>query len=272
MKIKALILFVLALPCLAFSQFEIKGQVINFKNRQAISGAHIYSQSDNTGVVSDQNGFFKINCSTNTCQLKCLYPGFRPQLKGTNYPNKILFELVPEKPSAPVVDTVITFDPETYEEQIAIVRNDVTMEYGSISTPSNKSYLHDINTDLRYDQIPNQGNTDDFSGIVENREHLVLDEPLSTFSIDVDCASYSILRNAINQNWNVPENSIRIEELINYFDYDYPQPKKKDPFSINTEIGDCPWDPSKKLLHIGLQGKDIDYHKFDTLLFFVYFF
>ena len=86
--------------------------------------------------------------------------------------------------------------------------------------------------------------------------------PLSTFSIDVDNASYSNLRRYLNDGNPPPKDAVRVEEMINYFDYDYPQPKvqtngQKHPFSVNTEYGNCPWNPAHKLLHIGLQGENM---------------
>src|SRR4030095_6195462 len=70
-------------------------------------------------------------------------------------------------------------------------------------------------------------------------------------------ASYSNIRRVLTQGQMPPPGSVRIEEMINYFDYDYPQPTNEDPFSVNTEISECPWNPKHKLVHIGLQGKII---------------
>ena len=80
---------------------------------------------------------------------------------------------------------------------------------------------------------------------------------ISTFSIDVDTASYSNMRRFLNSGKLPPRNSVRIEELVNYFDYDYPQPKGDDPFSVDMEVAPCPWSPGRMLLRVGLQGKDI---------------
>nr|WP_290927800.1 VWA domain-containing protein [Haliscomenobacter sp.] len=79
--------------------------------------------------------------------------------------------------------------------------------------------------------------------------------PIYFFSIDVDAASYSNLRRFINNGQRPPEDAVRIEEMINYFDYEYPEPTDKHPFSITTEVSDCPWQPKHRLVHIGLQGK-----------------
>jgi Ca-activated chloride channel homolog len=100
-------------------------------------------------------------------------------------------------------------------------------------------------------------NTEDYDNIVENGFKKVTDDPLSTFSIDVDAASYSNVRRFLQNGQLPPAGAVRTEEMINYFKYQYPQPTGVDPFSINTEISDCPWNPHNKLLLIGLQGKNI---------------
>jgi Ca-activated chloride channel homolog len=100
-------------------------------------------------------------------------------------------------------------------------------------------------------------NTEEYDGITENIFHDPLKNPLSTFSIDVDAASYSNIRRFIISGQRPPKDAVRIEEMINYFDYEYAQPKGEDPFSINTEISTAPWNSKHKLVHIGLQGKNI---------------
>jgi len=101
-------------------------------------------------------------------------------------------------------------------------------------------------------------NTEEYDRIYENRFLLAQQNPLSTFSIDVDTASYSNVRRFINGNQFPYKDAVRIEEMINYFSYDYPQPKKDHPFSITTEISTCPWNASHRLIHIGLQGKTLE--------------
>jgi len=100
-------------------------------------------------------------------------------------------------------------------------------------------------------------NTESYDIINENIFKEVVHNPLSTFSIDVDKASYSNVRRFLNSNTMPVKDAVRIEELVNYFDYDYPQPKNGDPFSVNLEIADCPWNADHQLLMIGLQGEDI---------------
>ncbi|MBI5020513.1 MAG: von Willebrand factor type A domain-containing protein [Ignavibacteriales bacterium] len=100
-------------------------------------------------------------------------------------------------------------------------------------------------------------NTEGYDKINENEFLDVRQNPLSTFSIDVDNASYSNVRQFIQNGQLPPKDAVRIEELINYFTYDYPQPRDRHPFSITTEMSTCPWNDEHKLLLIGLQGKKI---------------
>lgn len=104
-------------------------------------------------------------------------------------------------------------------------------------------------------------NDEEYDAFVENPFELTKNQPLSTFSIDVDNASYSNVRRMINNGEKVDKNAVRVEEMINYFKYNYPQPQNSQPFSINTEYNDAPWNPNHKLLKIGLQGKNIPMDK-----------
>jgi Ca-activated chloride channel family protein len=104
-------------------------------------------------------------------------------------------------------------------------------------------------------------NTEAYKHIDENPFFEVARAPLSTFSIDVDTASYSNTRRFLRDGRLPPKDAVRIEELINYFSYDYPQPAGDAPFSINAEVSACPWNSRNRLVHIGLQGKRL--HKED---------
>jgi Ca-activated chloride channel family protein len=100
---------------------------------------------------------------------------------------------------------------------------------------------------------------EDYNKITENPYLNPKDEPLSTFSIDVDNASYSNVRRILTYGSMPNPNAVRIEEMINYFTYDYAQPTNQHPFSINTEVNECPWNKEHKLLHVGLQGYKVDF-------------
>jgi Ca-activated chloride channel family protein len=89
----------------------------------------------------------------------------------------------------------------------------------------------------------------------------VKDEPITTFSIDVDRASYSNVRRFLSANQLPPPDAVRVEEMINYFPYHYPQPSDGTPFSVTTEVAGCPWDLTHRLMRIGIQGKMIEQWK-----------
>jgi Ca-activated chloride channel family protein len=101
-------------------------------------------------------------------------------------------------------------------------------------------------------------NTEAYDHIEENKFRRVDADPLSTFSIDVDTASYANVRRFITDGKLPPAGAVRIEELVNYFRFDYPQPSGREPFSITTELTACPWNPKHRLALIGLRGRALE--------------
>ena len=105
------------------------------------------------------------------------------------------------------------------------------------------------------------GNTEAYARIEENRFLAALTNPLSTFSIDVDAASYSNVRRFLSAGQLPPADAVRLEELVNYFPYHYAEPEGSDPFSMSTEIGLCPWASDHRLVRIGIQGRHVSTDK-----------
>ena len=101
-------------------------------------------------------------------------------------------------------------------------------------------------------------NTEAYDRITDNQWHNAASSPLSTFSADVDTASYADVRRFLNLGQAPPKDAVRIEELINYFSFAYPDPRDGRPFSVTTAIGDCPWNPKHRLALVGLQARRID--------------
>lgn len=105
-------------------------------------------------------------------------------------------------------------------------------------------------------------NTEEYNAIQENGFRSVYTSPLSTFGADVDTASLANLRRMLNYGYlkdEIPAGAVRAEEMLNYFSYDYQGPSGEEPFGINAEIGECPWNPANKLLRIGLQTEKVDF-------------
>ncbi len=107
----------------------------------------------------------------------------------------------------------------------------------------------------RWQQEP--GNTEAYNAINENRFLSAAGSPVSTFSIDVDAASYSNVRRFLSQGTLPPADAVRLEELVNYFPYRYPDRTGHHPFAVSTEVGPCPWAPEHRLVRIGLQARRV---------------
>ncbi|MBK9414413.1 MAG: von Willebrand factor type A domain-containing protein [Bacteroidetes bacterium] len=128
---------------------------------------------------------------------------------------------------------------------------------------ANAYYVDGIKVRGSASQIPERkvSDNEEYSLITENQFNNVKRRPLSTFSIDVDAASYSNIRRILTAGMLPPKDAVRIEEMINYFNYEYAQPKDQEPISITTEIGNCSWNPEHKLVKIGLKGRSIEAEK-----------
>jgi Ca-activated chloride channel family protein len=98
-------------------------------------------------------------------------------------------------------------------------------------------------------------NTEEYGRLAENEFLAVADNPLSTFSVDVDRAAYSNVRRFLRDGQHPPRDAVRIEEMVNYFTYDYPDPSGAQPFSVTTEVAGCPWNERHRVLLVGLQGR-----------------
>jgi len=122
---------------------------------------------------------------------------------------------------------------------------------------SKKSFLSSSVTRQSKLKKPKRHVNESYAKIEENAFHRIDLKPLSTFSVDVDVASYANVRRMLNEGSLPPKDAVRIEELVNYFSFDYPQPQDEKPFSVHTEYTECPWEPKHQLLKVGIQGKDI---------------
>ncbi len=131
-------------------------------------------------------------------------------------------------------------------------------DYPESEAKGSESYLEGC---YDYD-LPEETNSEEYSEWEEKGYSSVMQEPLSTFSADVDTASYSNLRRLIREGYELdelPENAVRIEEMLNYFSYDYKEPEGSDPFGVTAKIGKCPWNDNAELIMLGLKTEDIDY-------------
>ena len=141
---------------------------------------------------------------------------------------------------------------EYYEEEDVLTDGMALEAYSPSLAMSGMPLYGSMNTDATF-------NTEEYASVTENGFRKVATSPLSTFSADVDTASYCNLRRMLNDGWtpdSIPSGAVRVEEMLNYFRYDYAAPEGNDRFGVTAEIGDCPWNPEAKLMLLGVRAAD----------------
>lgn len=229
--------------------FTITGKITD-ESGNPVAGASIVIKGTRTGTSSKADGTFTLNAPDNSKVIVITALGFEPleiSLQGKTTINAVM-----KADNKTVTEVVVTGAArKKYGEKI------MTRGYASPITANWNSPKQNGGYNFGTWDRNEDYNREGYDNIIENRFLKVTDNPLSTFSIDVDAASYSNIRRFLNQGQLPPAGAVRIEEMVNYFHYEYPQPTNNDPFSINTEIADCPWNKDNKLVLIGLQGKKI---------------
>ena len=167
-----------------------------------------------------------------------------------------------QRPAVPVYEEIVTTGIKRSKQSTAYdtsLQSD-TDSSATLSQPSTATYrwLAEADQIRARPQITRPDGGEEYSEYTANSITRVADTPVSTFSIDVDTASYSLVRNQLNRGFLPKPQAVRAEELINYFDYDYPLPaSEKLPFEPSINVMDSPWNKGKKLVHIGIKGYDI---------------
>jgi Ca-activated chloride channel homolog len=165
------------------------------------------------------------------------------------------YPLVINDMAVPKTMQPVPFEMEEYQEISNVQQGEKERALPQILETPDEDLVFEFNLDIS----PIEFNTEEYNLIVENDFKKAWDNPISTFSIDVDKASYTNIRRYLSNHRLPPKDAVRIEEMINYFDYGYPQPMGPHPFSITTDMGECPWNKSNKLVHIGIQGRSLNF-------------
>ncbi|MEJ7829183.1 MAG: von Willebrand factor type A domain-containing protein [Segetibacter sp.] len=261
--LSALIALPLLILAFAFAAtIKLTGKVTDEKGRP-IRGASVWIKGMNKGTTTDTAGKFSIEAPGLKSVLVVQYIGF--EKKEFTVGNKASFVIRLKGTQQALAESVVVGYGTQQRRDMAGSTIRGTSPVQKFSAPRiardeeayDKIYQGHENEPKKDWKYNNNFNREGYDNIVENRFLKVTDNPLSTFSIDVDAASYSNIRRMLNYNQLPPAGSVRIEEMINYFTYQYPQPTGSDPFSINTEIAVCPWNKDNQLVSIGLQGKKI---------------
>ncbi|HYG01035.1 MAG TPA: von Willebrand factor type A domain-containing protein [Chryseosolibacter sp.] len=238
--------FIMLLSLLSFDMIQdrtITGTVISADDNSPLPGINIVLKGTTKGTVTDQQGRYKISVPATGGTLVFSFIGLKT--KEVSIGAKAVIDVKLETENTQLSEVTVTGAGKKRSKDSS--HNKAEAESYAIIVPSH---------DYHY-APPSEENTEEYAEIAENGFHNPVKDPLSTFSIDVDKASYSNIRRFINLGQRPPKDAVRIEEMINYFSYDYAQPTGADPFSINTAVGTAPWNEKHKLVHIGLQGRII---------------
>ncbi|MCH5193095.1 MAG: von Willebrand factor type A domain-containing protein [Oscillospiraceae bacterium] len=173
------------------------------------------------------------------------------------------------------------YDFDDYDEEYDDASVDAGIDYEASAGAGVEYDEDDISEEMDYDdgdvayapmpepeEVDDDYNTEEYSKAEESGWKTAAISPLSTFSADVDTASYANLRRLIKNGDPIPTDAVRIEEMLNYFDYDYVVPKNN-AFKINTELSDCPWNSDAQLLMVGIQGREIEKTPNSNLVFLI---
>lgn len=281
MKKLLILLAPLFISLVAFTpnfDFIVSGIIIDDKGK-AIPFATIMEKGTKNGVASDEKGKFTLKVSKVDATIVISAVGFdaREIKLGSGTTNLSVALVASSSDLSEVVVTAYGIKKKQAERSYSTQTITGSQLFGSIAsssgyyaplsgkasgiqiTKSNKPGVDvaDNYTRTVADSVDREFNTEDYDAIIENRFLKVEDNPLSTFSIDVDAASYSNVRRYIEAGQLPPAGVVRIEEMINYFKYDYEGPKNEHPFEVHSEISACPWNKDHRLVLVGLQGRKI---------------
>ncbi|MEQ8531996.1 MAG: von Willebrand factor type A domain-containing protein, partial [Imperialibacter sp.] len=228
-------LFVSVADATAFGQI-VSGRITDQDDGSPIPGVNIVKKGSTLGTVSDINGNYQIEL--NPTEKNILVFSF------LGYVTREV-----DVGKRTVVDVALSADVQQLQEVVVV-------GYGIQTRKSSLSYS--VTTVKKHRQKTPSYSNESYAKIEESGFQKVTKKPLSTFSVDVDGASYSNMRRYIESGSLPPKDAVRVEEMINYFDYDYAQPGGETPFSVNYELSSCPWNKKNLLLHVGLQGRKIE--------------
>ncbi|MBV6645709.1 MAG: von Willebrand factor type A domain-containing protein [Cyclobacteriaceae bacterium] len=242
---------ILSLILISMMQLEIQNSrfvtgTVYDDTGATLPGVTVTIKGSSKGTVTDVNGFYSIEVPTHkNAVLSFAYIGFIT--KEVTLKDQKIVDVTLQSDVSELQEVIVT----GYGKRGPFKSRRKMSQTGAVSraiSPSADMAYYELEEDLI-------GNTEDYATIHENGFRKVTDKPLSTFSIDVDAASYSNMRRFINHGQLPPKDAVRIEEMINYFSYNYRSPEGDDPFSINTEVSRAPWNEKHLITQIGLQGK-----------------
>ncbi|MCE7041491.1 VWA domain-containing protein [Dyadobacter sp. CY312] len=212
---------------------------IRDRQNNLLQGVKVYHEDRSKFVTTDTKGRFKIAVPAESKTLSFSFIGYVDLKLPITSSQTMNVTMIEDKAALDEVIVVGNGVSETMKNQ-RLAFSDAMNSY--VSMPVQTNQIH---------------NTENYNPIQENGFQNTKQQAVTTFSIDVDRAAYSNTRRFLNAGQLPPTDAVRIEEMINYFDYQYPQPTGEHPIAVTTELSDSPWNKGLKLLHVGLQAKTV---------------
>lgn len=234
-------------------QRHISGTVYDVDNRQPLAGVAIMVKGGNQRAYTDSLGRYSIQVGGNSSRLVFSFIGYKQQYVKIGKSNTIDVWL---KPDHVVLEEVVVTDQAKPHRKMANAAAVSSTAYMGQPLAGRVGGIVIAGDRERY-----SSHTESYKGIAENTFHDPRQEPLSTFAVDVDAASYSNFRRFIHSGTLPPKDAVRLEEMINYFQYDVKGPDNGDPVAIHTELSSAPWNAQHRLLRIALKAKSVDTDK-----------
>ncbi|MDX9920145.1 MAG: von Willebrand factor type A domain-containing protein [Paludibacter sp.] len=233
---------------LSAQTIEVKGKVTD-ETLAPVAGVTVQEKGTRNGTVTDLNGEYKINVTVGKT-LVFAYIGYQRTEK---------------KVTGPRLDVQLQPDQQALQEVVMVgygsANNSLQGRLAGLSGSRKQNRGMRIYPPAMPYNVSIAEDNEEYGAFRENRFIPVKSEALSTFSLDVDAASYGNIRRMINQGQMPQKDAVRVEELINYFSYDYPQPEGEHPVNIVTEAAVCPWNAKHQLVRIGVKAREIPSEK-----------
>ncbi len=253
-NMKKLFFLIVLLSVLAGSKGSdvrtISGTVRDFKDKSPLPGVSVQVEGMKESVSTDTAGRYTIRISSDKTKLVFSYLGYEVLKVQPGKSNRLDVEL---KPSKATLNEVVVVG---YGKQKKTSLTASVVQVYDVSMPERSPgiAIRGVNTN---NIILGRQDTESYKEISENGFLNPNDQPLSTFAVDVDGASYTNLRRFINNGQLPPKDAVRIEEMINYFKYDIKGPESERPVALHTELSPAPWNTQHQLLRVGLKAKEV---------------
>lgn len=218
----------------------VSGKVMDVSDGSPLIGVSVVEEGTTNGTTTNMEGNYSI----------------RVEKGNTLVFSYIGYSIRKVKVTGKTLNVTLKLDEQVLAETVVVGYNRQAQKDKGVKFSPPKLVYESVSLNDRSESL-SFFSSEEYDSAPENKFLFVKDRPLSTFSIDVDAASYGNMRRFINQGQLPPSDAIRTEELVNYFSYNYSKPNGKDPVKISTEIGSCPWNESHRLVKIALKAREI---------------